>query len=78
MLRRSKNLAYSRKTHDKRIYGLYTYTCSIPQIAKALFRNELERAKRRVIVTNNGKYMYTPSKEYISFFKKHYKTINHD
>lgn len=73
MLKRSKNLAYSRKTHDKRIYGLYIYECSIPQIARALFKDELEKAKRRVIVTNQGKYMYTPSKEYISFFKRHYK-----
>ena len=75
MLKKSRNLAYSRKTHDKRTYGLNTYECSIPHIVKALFKQDLEKAKRRVIVTNQGKYMYTPSKEYISFIKNHYKDI---
>lgn len=70
-----RKLLYSRRTHDKRTYGLNVYESAITPIVKALFKHELEEAKKRIIITRNGKYMYNPSKEYLHFLKTHYKHI---
>lgn len=63
-------LVYSRRIHDNRIYGNNIYKQHFLDILAARCTNEVEEAKSRVIITNEGKYMYTPSREYTSFYKE--------
>lgn len=70
-----RKLAYSRRTHDTRQYGLYIYEAAITPIVKALFREQLEEARKRVTITRAGRYIYNPSKEYINFLKRFHKHV---
>jgi hypothetical protein len=68
-------LAYSRRRDDKhKVYGLYIYKPHFLDIIAAKCIKDIEEAKTRVTFTN-GRYSYTPSKEYGDFIKKQYKSL---
>lgn len=65
-----KHLAYSRKLHDRRIYGKYVYKPHFLDIIATTCTKDINEAKKRVQI-ESGKYKYTPSREYVQFLKKH-------
>jgi hypothetical protein len=70
-----KQLVYSRERNDKRIYGVNVYKPHFLDILATRCKADIEEAKRRVIITREGKYMYTPSKEYVQYLKKHTRKV---
>lgn len=64
-------LVYSRQRNDKRVYGKYVYNPHFLDIIAARCKNDIEEAKKRVVISGTGRYKYTPSKEYVQFLKKH-------
>lgn len=68
---KKKQLAYSRRTHDKRIYGTHVYNPHFLDIIAAKCVKDINEARKRVLITNSGKYQYEPSEEYKKFYKKH-------
>lgn len=74
-MRRTRKLAYSRRTHDKREYGTHVYTLpKYLEVVASRCVDELNTAKGRVII-NNGRYQYEPSDEYKKAYKKYCKPI---
>lgn len=68
---------HDRKLHagyiqDRRVYGKYVYKPHFLDIIATRCTRDIEEAKKRVQFTN-GKYKYTPSREYVQFLKKHTK-----
>lgn len=76
LLRKKYKLAYSKIRDDKhKVYGLYIFNPHFLDIIAAKCTSDIEEAKKRVTITNDGRYMYEPSKEYINFLKRHYKSL---
>lgn len=69
---KGKKLVYSTKK-DKRDFSSKTYVPCIPQIAKAIFWQELREAKKRVYVSGRWGYRYNPSSAYTRALSKFFK-----
>lgn len=67
---RKRRLIYSRKRNDKRTFGKYVYKQHFLDIIASRCQKEIDEAKNRVVITSEGKYYYTPSKEYVNQFRK--------
>lgn len=64
-----RQLMYSRVKNDRRTFGRYIYKPHFLDIIAS--RCDITEAKRRVRISQDGKYKYTPSKEYMDFHEKH-------
>jgi hypothetical protein len=70
---RTRRLIYSRKRNDKRTFGKYVYKQHFLDIIASNCQKEINEAKKRVVITSEGKYYYTPSREYVQQLKKYRK-----
>jgi hypothetical protein len=78
----SRKLMYSRQKHDRKLhpgyihdrreFGKYVYKPHFLDIIAARCTRDIEEAKKRVQISE-GKYKFTPSREYIQFLKRHTK-----
>lgn len=76
MPKKKRKLLYSRRTHDKRVYGTHVYTLpKFLEIVAARCVTELNDAKKRVTITSAGRYKYEPSTEYKKHYKKYCKQV---
>jgi len=78
----SRKLMYSRRVHDRKLhqgyiqdrreFGKHVYKPHFLDIIATRCTRDIQEASKRVQF-NQGKYKYTPSREYVQFLKKHTK-----